>query len=57
VNLDLGDIDLGGTFTWLVPGLALSLPGLLLILILLGQASLVGLYIPITRRVLGVKRR
>ena len=57
VQLDIGMIDLSGTFAWLVPGLALSLPGLLLILILAAQISLVGGFIPIIRRVFGIGHR
>jgi hypothetical protein len=44
-------------FAWLVPGLFLSLPGLLLILIVLIQAGGGTVFVPITRRVFGRERR
>jgi hypothetical protein len=44
-------------FAWLVPGLFLSLPGLLLILVLLAQAGFAMSFVPVTRRLLGSERR
>jgi hypothetical protein len=44
-------------FAWMVPGLFLSLPGLVLLLIVLAQGGLAAVFVPVTRRVLGVGRR
>jgi hypothetical protein len=57
VQLDVLALGAVGMFAWLVPGLALSLPGLLLILIVLAQASLGAAFVPVTRRVFGGRRR
>lgn len=57
VQLDVRALGAIGMFAWLVPGLALSLPGLLLILIVLAQASLGAAFVPVTRRVFGGRRR
>ena len=42
---------------WLVPGLFLSLPGLLIVVVVLVQAGFASAFVPVTRRVLGVGRR
>jgi hypothetical protein len=65
-SLDVGALPAGGTvqldnqavggigmFAWIVPGLFLSLPGLLLLFIVLAQGSLATVFVPVTRRVLG----
>jgi hypothetical protein len=57
VQLDLQAVGAIGMFAWLVPGLALGLPGLLLVLIVLVQASFATAFVPVTRRVFGVRRR
>jgi hypothetical protein len=57
VQLDSQAVGALGMFAWLVPGLFLSLPGLLLILIVLIQAGGGTVFVPITRRVLGRERR
>jgi hypothetical protein len=44
-------------YAWMVPGLFLSLPGLLLMLVVLAQGSLASIFVPITRRVFGLGRR
>jgi UPF0716 family protein affecting phage T7 exclusion len=56
VALDGGVSGLGGV-AWLVPGLAMSLPGLLLFLILAIQVVFSGFFFPITRRLLGSSSR
>ena len=58
VNLDdIQAVGAIGMFAWLVPGLFLSLPGLLVILIVALQAGVASAFVPITRRVLGGRRR
>jgi hypothetical protein len=57
VQLDSEAVGAIGMFVWLVPGLFLSLPGLLLILIVLAQASLATAFVPITRRLFGTGRQ
>jgi hypothetical protein len=57
VQLDAQAVGAIGMFTWLVPGLALSLPGLLLILIVLAQAGFATAFVPVTRRLFGTGRR
>jgi hypothetical protein len=42
-----------GLFEWLVPGFALTGPGLLLMLIVLAQVIGGGTFMPLTRRLLG----
>ncbi len=69
-TLDIGGLPAGGTvqldsqavggigmFAWLVPGLFLSLPGLLLLLIVAAQAGFATGFVPVTRRILGFGRR
>jgi len=56
VGLDAQALGAIGMFAWLVPGLALSLPALLFILIVLAQAALAGAFVPVTRRVVGAER-
>lgn len=46
-----------GMVAWLVPGLFLSLPGLLIVFVVLAQAGFATVFVPVTRRVLGVGRR
>jgi hypothetical protein len=55
VQMDIQAVGVIGMFAWLVPGLALGLPGLLLLLIVLAQASFAAAFVPVTRRVFGVK--
>jgi hypothetical protein len=57
VQLDPQAVGAIGTFVWLVPGLFLSLPGLLFILIVLAQAGFATAFVPVTRGVLGAERR
>lgn len=57
VQFDSAGIGGIGMFAWVVPGLFLSLPGLLLILIVLAQAGFATVFVPVTRRVLGAERR
>ena len=57
-----GDIDLAslGLIEWAVPSLVLSVPGILLVLVVLAQASGGILWVPVARRWLGgfgVRRR
>ena len=40
---------------WLVPGAVLTLPAILIVLVVIAQAGFAGAFIPVTRRVLGVK--
>jgi hypothetical protein len=54
---DFGALSSTALFAWLVPGAALSLPGLLIVLIVLTQAGFASAWIPVTRRVLGGGRR
>ena len=56
VTLDAQAMGAIGMFAWLVPGLALSLPGLLFILIVLAQSAFATAFVPVTRRVLGAGR-
>jgi hypothetical protein len=55
---DRGPIAVGGlsltigAFQWLVPAFALSVPGLLLILVVLAQLVGGGLFLPVSRRAL-----
>jgi hypothetical protein len=57
VQLDAGAVGAIGMYAWLVPGLFLSLPGLLLMLIVLAQASFASAFVPVTRRVFGAGRQ
>jgi hypothetical protein len=71
IRLDVRALPAGGTVhlddmqalgttaivAWLVPGLFLSLPGLLIVLIVLAQAGFASAFVPITRRVLGAGSR
>ena len=57
---DLGDIGLAaaslggfGAFLWAVPSLALSVPGLLLVVAILAQAAGGLAWIPVARRKIG----
>jgi len=56
VTLDAQAVGAIGMFAWLVPGLALSLPGLLFILIVLAPSAFATAFVPVTRRVLGAGR-
>jgi hypothetical protein len=70
ITLDVRELPAGGTvqldgqavggigmFAWMVPGLFLSLPGLLLLLIVVAQGGIATIFVPVTRRVLGARRR
>jgi hypothetical protein len=57
VQLDSQAVGSLGMFAWMVPGLFLSLPGLLLIVVIFAQGTLASIFVPITRRVLGIGRR
>jgi len=52
---DLGVAGAVGLFAWLVPVTLLGLPGLLL-LIIGAQLGTAGLFVPVTRRVLGDRK-
>ncbi len=41
-----------GALAWTIPGAALTLPGLLILLIIGGQSAIATLFVPITKRVL-----
>ena len=56
VQIDISAMGAMGMFAWVVPGLFLSLPGLLLFLIVLAQAGFATAFIPIIRRVFGKGR-
>jgi hypothetical protein len=56
VQVDISAMGAMGMFAWVVPGLFLSLPGLLLVLIVLAQAGFATAFIPIIRRVFGKGR-
>ncbi len=58
--MDFGEIGLAafslggfGAFLWAVPSLALSVPGLLLVVVILAQAAGGLAWIPIARRKIG----
>ncbi|HEY7940779.1 MAG TPA: hypothetical protein VID25_02445 [Candidatus Limnocylindrales bacterium] len=53
---DLQGMGVVGMFAWLVPGLLLSLPGLLILIVLIAQVGFATAFIPVTRRVLGSRR-
>ena len=68
-SLDVGALPAGGTvqfdgqsaggigmYAWMVPGLFLSLPALLLLLVLAAQGIFATIFVPVTRRVLGLGR-
>ncbi len=57
MQLDVQAVGAINMFVWLVPGLFLGLPGLLLVLIVLAQVGLATAFVPVTRRVFGVRRR
>jgi hypothetical protein len=57
VQIDVSAMGAMGMFAWVVPGLFLSLPGLLLVLIVLAQAGFATAFVPIIRRLFGVRRR
>jgi hypothetical protein len=52
---DLGDVGLGGfgNIEWAVPALAMTVPGLLLMLAVLAQLSAGAIWLPIVKRGLG----
>jgi hypothetical protein len=50
---DIAAVGTIGMFAWLVPGLFLGLPGLLILLVVAAQAGLATAFVPLTRRVLG----
>jgi hypothetical protein len=56
VQIDISAMGAIGAFAWVVPGLFLSLPGLLLVLIVLAQAGFATAFIPIIGRVFGKGR-
>jgi hypothetical protein len=53
IDVSLAAIDTLGNFTWAVPGLALAVPGLLLVLAVLAQAVGGVLWLPVIRRRIG----
>jgi hypothetical protein len=57
VQVDISAVGGLGMFVWLVPGLFLSLPGLLLVLIVAAQAGFATAFVPVIRRVFGASRR
>jgi outer membrane biosynthesis protein TonB len=58
VNLDdLGALGSTAMVAWLVPGLFLSLPALLIVIVVLIQAGFATAFIPLTRRFLAGERR
>jgi hypothetical protein len=57
VQLDSQAVGGIGMFAWMVPGLFLSLPALLLLLVFVAQGGLAMIFVPVTRRVLGAGRR
>jgi hypothetical protein len=57
VHVDNQAIGGTGMMAWAVPVLFLCLPGLLLIVIVLAQAGFASVFVPVTRRVLGLSRR
>lgn len=58
VNLDdLGALGNTAMVAWLVPGLLLSLPALLIVIVVLVQAGFASAFIPLTRRFLTGERR
>ena len=54
---DLQWVDPTAMVAWLVPALSLSLPGLLIVLIVLIQAGFATAFVPVTRQMLGGGRR
>jgi hypothetical protein len=54
--IDGGSVAFGG-FEWAVPTLALTVPGLLLILAVLAQTTIGFAFVPVARRWLGGDRR
>ncbi len=58
VNLsDTGALGTTAMVAWLVPGLFLSLPALLIVIVVLIQAGFASAFIPLTRRFLAADRR
>lgn len=57
VQFDISAAGGLGMFVWLVPGLFLSLPGLLLLLIVAAQAGFATAFVPVIRRLFGASRR
>jgi hypothetical protein len=57
VQVDIQGVGAIGMFAWAVPGRFLSLPGLLLVLIVLAKTTFATAFVPVTRRVFGVRRR
>jgi len=57
VQVDISAVGGLGMFVWLVPGLFLSLPGLLLVLIVAAQAGFATAFVPVIRRLFGASRR
>jgi hypothetical protein len=54
---DFGALSATALVAWLIPGALLTLPGLLIVLIVLAQAGFASAFVPVTRRVLGGGRR
>jgi hypothetical protein len=54
---DLGALNMTTLVAWLVPGLLLGLPGLLILVIVAGQVGLATAFVPLTRRLLGERQR
>jgi hypothetical protein len=57
VQIDISAIGAIGAFAWVVPGLFLSLPGMLLVLIVLAQAGFATAFVPVIQQVFGGRRR
>jgi len=57
VSIELQNAAGAGIYAWAVPVLFLGLPGLLLVLVVLGQACFAWLFVPVTSRVLGINSR
>ena len=57
VQIDISAMGAIGAFAWVVPGLFLSLPGLLLVLIVLAQAGFATAFVPVIQQVFGGGRR
>jgi hypothetical protein len=54
---DIGALGTTAMVAWLVPGLLLSLPSLLIVLVVAFQAGFATAFVPVTRRALGGGRR
>ncbi len=57
LTLDTATIGLSGDFTWLVPSIAVSVPGVALVAVGGLQATSGLLWVPMVKRRLGVRSR